>query len=286
MDVTLLLKASAGRGAHSADELRRVVAAAGHRVEIWSAKGEELRRALEHPRELVVVAGGDGTVGRVSKALAGRGVPLAILPLGTANNIATSLGICGTPAELARRWASAARLRVDVGSARGPWGEARFIESVGVGLLGKLLAPEVGDEIEDTEVARETARHLARSMPAAYHRVELDGEDLSGEYLLLEAMNIRCAGPNLWLADHARADDGRLEIVLAKESDRATLVALADAFASSPALLPTLSGRRLRIWCEPEDLHIDDRHGRALSEGHDLAQVDVELTEQGVDFLV
>jgi hypothetical protein len=47
-----------------------------------------------------------------------------------------------------------------------------------------------------------------------------------------------------------------------------------------------LSGRRLRIWCEPEDLHIDDRHGRALSEGHDLAQVDVELTEQGVDFLV
>ena len=43
--------------------------------------------------DAVIVAGGDGTVGKVAKRLAGTDVPLVVLPTGTANNIARSLGI-------------------------------------------------------------------------------------------------------------------------------------------------------------------------------------------------
>lgn len=286
MDVLLLVNPSAGQGEHATDELRQAVESAGHTVEIGSAKRARVQQALEHPRELVAVAGGDGTVGRAIKALAGRDIPLAILPLGTANNIATSLGIRGTPGELASHWATAKRRRVDVGTVRGPWGETQFVESVGVGLLGQLIAPEVGDEIDNTDAARETARQLARAMPATRWRVEIDGEDLSGDYLLLEAMNIRCAGPNLRLADHARAGDGRLEIVLATETERATLVALTDAFGTSRAFLPTRSARRFSIWSEPDDLHVDDAHGGQLAEWRGRARIDVELGHDGVDILV
>src|SRR5687768_7439178 len=48
--------------------------------------------------DALVAAGGDGTVARAARALAGSAMPLAILPLGTANNIATSLGINDDPA--------------------------------------------------------------------------------------------------------------------------------------------------------------------------------------------
>jgi diacylglycerol kinase family enzyme len=219
------------------------------------------------------------------KALAGGPVPMAILPTGTANNIATSLGILGDPATLALSWARGEIRQVDVGTARGPWGETRFVESVGVGLLAHLITPAVGDQLDGTDAARAEARRAARTLPARDRRVELDGRDLSGPYLLLEAMNIRCAGPNLWLAEHARAGDGRLEVVRALERDRAGLVALADTFGTSRAALPTERGTRLRFWCTAEELHVDDEHGTALGEWTGDAEVEVWLSESTVSVL-
>jgi YegS/Rv2252/BmrU family lipid kinase len=51
------------------------------------------RAALGEGVELVIAAGGDGTVSEVASVLAGTGVPLGIVPRGTANSVATALGI-------------------------------------------------------------------------------------------------------------------------------------------------------------------------------------------------
>jgi len=48
----------------------------------------------------VLVAGGDGTVGKVGRELIDSGVPLGVLPLGTANNLACSLGFTASPEEI------------------------------------------------------------------------------------------------------------------------------------------------------------------------------------------
>jgi diacylglycerol kinase (ATP) len=290
MKVTMLVNESAGAGDHSVDDLRRQLEAAGHRVEVGSSKGRKLERAIRHAvergDELVVAAGGDGTVGRVMKALTGRGLPLAILPLGTANNIATSLGIRGTPEELAARWTRPSRVHMSVGRVRGPWGETAFVESVGLGLLARLMSPEVVDGIDGLEAARDEARRLARSMRGSYWRMELDGEELSAEYLLVEAMNIRCAGPNVCLAVRERAGGGQLEVMLAGERERAMVEAHVLSEDELRAALQPRVGRRLRFWCEAEDLHVDDTHGEDLYEGGELMRVDVELTDRGVDILV
>ncbi|WP_194949662.1 diacylglycerol/lipid kinase family protein [Actinomyces trachealis] len=55
--------------------------------------GPQARQALRSGAELVVAVGGDGTLRRVAGEVAGSGVPLGILPLGTANLAARSLGI-------------------------------------------------------------------------------------------------------------------------------------------------------------------------------------------------
>ena len=49
--------------------------------------------AVHEGYDLVIAGGGDGTVGEVATGLVGTGVPLGILPLGTFNNIAHSLGL-------------------------------------------------------------------------------------------------------------------------------------------------------------------------------------------------
>lgn len=277
MRVTLILNPGAGNGSKTRAELERAIWAAGHEVEVRETKKKGIAKALRDPGDLVVVAGGDGTVGRAMKLLAGTSVTMTILPTGTANNIATSLGLRGDPERLAASWAKLKVRKVDVGKVTGPWGESRFVESVGIGLLGELIHPDVGDDIEGTDEARTEARRLARTLPAPFRRVELDGEDRSGNYLLLEAMNIRSAGPNLWLADHARVGDGKLEVVRALESDRPMLVALADAFGTSRPTLSTEQAKRVRLWCEADELHVDDDHGTELGGWTGEAVVDVCL---------
>src|SRR5438132_904355 len=60
---------------------------------IASQTAELLRNGVD----LVVVAGGDGTVSEVASTLVGKTVPLLIIPLGTFNNFARSLGIPADP---------------------------------------------------------------------------------------------------------------------------------------------------------------------------------------------
>ena len=73
----------AARGEHLLERLEQ----AGHDARLVSGR-KKLARQLEDPGELVAVAGGDGIVKEVAVALAGRKLPMAILPLGTANDIA------------------------------------------------------------------------------------------------------------------------------------------------------------------------------------------------------
>jgi diacylglycerol kinase family enzyme len=73
-------------------------------VDYVSTKDDDLKRALKHACDVVVAGGGDGTIGYVFTHLADRSIPIGILPLGSANNIARSLGIAETPAELAEQW--------------------------------------------------------------------------------------------------------------------------------------------------------------------------------------
>jgi diacylglycerol kinase family enzyme len=267
--VTLFHNPSAGDAPLTADQLQTILSDAGYQVRYQSTK-DDLSGALEDVGDLAVVAGGDGTVATVARALADTDIPLAVLPLGTANNIGKALGVFGDVRDIVAGWADAPRVAIDIGVVRGPFGERRFIEAVGVGVLAELIR-RGRDEVDDASaiVHRATDRALQllsgilRGAQATDIQVELDGDDLSGSYIGIEVMNVGFAGPNIPLAAQADPADGELDLVLLREDDRQRLLEYTvSRVESASALMPRLDvrrGRRVRLvppagW----STHVDD----------------------------
>src|SRR5438874_7406988 len=194
--ITLIHNPGAGRQpAGDAAKLRKLLSDAGYELRYQSAKEDGWKRALKKPADLIVVAGGDGTVAKVTRRMVGRGVPIGVLPSGTANNIARTLGLLERPfEELVRAWNRPRRIKLDVGIATGPWGERYFVESVGAGLFASVLAKPSSEKLKKAKNPVEGG--LRRLRKEAKHceplevRAQLDGKDISGRYLLMEAVNL------------------------------------------------------------------------------------------------
>jgi diacylglycerol kinase family enzyme len=299
--VTLIHNPGAGsQGEEDAQKLVALLGEEGHQVRLQSAKDDDWAQALEAPADVVAVAGGDGTVARVTKAMVGRGIPLAPLPAGTANNISRTLGLVGRHwEELVRGWKTARRMKLDVGVALGPWGKRYFVEGVGAGLFASLLSSNdprrklaaLKQPDERVAHALEMLKKRAAEEPAIDLRATLDGKDVSGRYLLFEAMNIPYVGPNLFLAPDSKPGDGTLDLVLVTEKERDRLVSYLSSWQENRerlAVLPSHSGKHLRIDWDGFDLHMDDElwpdgeRGRRKESG----VIDLRIEGHAVEFLV
>jgi diacylglycerol kinase (ATP) len=101
MRATLFHNPSAGHKADK-DDILAAMKLADFDVRYVSVKQDDVEQALDKKTDLIVIAGGDGTITEVTTKLPDRSIPVAVLPLGTANNIARSLGVAGN-ARSARR---------------------------------------------------------------------------------------------------------------------------------------------------------------------------------------
>src|SRR5215813_4090218 len=138
MRATLFHNPTAGHAA-TKDDILAAMKLADFEVRYVSIKNDDVEQALEKKTDLIVVAGGDGTISEVLTKLPDRSIPVALLPLGTANNIARSLGIAGTPQELVETWKIDKTHALDVGVVKASWGTNRFLEGFGVGVFAEFL---------------------------------------------------------------------------------------------------------------------------------------------------
>jgi len=266
MRISLLYNTDAGDGVSSAG-LRDVIEGLGHEVIHVVEKDDDLEQALDHAVELVVAAGGDGTVSRVASALAGRETPFAVLPMGTANNIAKSLGIGGDLRDMIARWQRARTMALDLGVLHGSWGESRFIEGVGAGLVPSGIVAMESTPVSEGERADSKLDRAVRGYLEVLSRLKprrwaltIDGKAIEGEFLLIEALNIRSVGPNLELARNVSPSDGYLSLVIAAEEHRKALAGyLEDRLAGRDGRLrlPTWRARHIDI-DGLDEMHVDD----------------------------
>jgi diacylglycerol kinase (ATP) len=264
MRLYLYWNRSAGGGL-SLDDLTSAIEGAGHSV-VRAIDDESELPSTIGDAECVVVAGGDGTVARAGRVLAGGPVPLAILPLGTANNIASGLEIRGDIEQLAGRWHDGQVVKIDVGVVDVRGSVQRFLEGVGCGLVTACIAEgkaTLAKDHPETHLAdaRELYLKSLRDLAPRRYDLSLDGERMSGEFLLVEVLNMPSIGPKLELTADANAADGLLSVVLLGESDRDALATyLATLGADSPARAGFRSWQVKTIEISGADrLHVDDR---------------------------
>lgn len=225
MKLIVIHNPGAGGGGWSADEVERLLRESGHEPEIVSSKGK-WRPALERDADAFVAAGGDGTVHRLIHALHMRDTPIAILPTGSANNVAYSLGF--SRSDLAQRvacWRENERI-VHLASVQA-FGESRqFLEAAGTGAFARIMGTGTGTRKSAGPVAllgmrRRMAREVLEGRPKPIF-TEIDGRVAEDEYLLLECMNLSHYGPRLRLAPHESPDVALLTVVGVRAAERET----------------------------------------------------------------
>jgi diacylglycerol kinase (ATP) len=243
-----------------------LIEAAGHEVVRVFDREAAIAELIDERTELVAAAGGDGTVSAAARLLSGRPVPLAILPLGTANNIARTLQGDASAEELVAGWNTATRCRVDVGVVRGAWGERRFLEAVGVGLVPTCIVSTEAEPLSGDDVATNLASALERygEILSAFKprrwTLRLDGEEMTGHFILAEVLNTQSVGPNIALSDDADPSDGYFDVVTAGEEHRDELAAyLRDRLEGRVGRLALPSRRARHIELQGQgDTHVDD----------------------------
>jgi diacylglycerol kinase (ATP) len=215
------------------------------------------RRGARQGYDAVVVAGGDGTVNEVVNGMAGSGVPLGLVPLGTGNVLGEVLGLrAGDIAGACRLVARGVPRSMDLGNLNG----RRFATMAGIGLdaaicantnslwkqwLGKLAF--VGQFMES----------LATVRPWCFE-AEIDGQPVGGEMWGVFVCNTAHYTWRIQMAPEALDDDGQLEFVLMRSCRRDELqraVAALFILGEPAELIPqmeVLPGRRLALRTAPE----------------------------------
>jgi diacylglycerol kinase family enzyme len=282
---TLLLhNPTAGASHPNGDELLRQLKAAGVRPKYQSSK-DDYSQTLRKQWDLVIVAGGDGTVARVARRLRDREIPLAILPIGTANNIARALGLNGDIKTLISHLGRSQPKRLDVGVARGPWGKRRFLEAVGFGTIAKTIAhsgPKPPNALR-IDMGREELQKYLEEAKAERFEVDVDGEVFAGEFLLVEIMNLGRTGPALPISFTAEHDDGLLDVVFVFKNDRAPMLAWLNNPENAPPPVTVRKGRCIRLKWEHSHARIDDR---VYLPPESASPIKITLEDKGVTVLV
>jgi diacylglycerol kinase (ATP) len=225
----IILNPYAGRwkGQRSMPAVEAALEEAGVEFDLVCTAGAD--HAIELAREAalggyspVVAAGGDGTIGEVVNGLMQTvgdqaAAPLAIIPLGSANDFIQTLG---TPADIrgACQLLRTGQVRtIDVGRVN----ERYFINDVGVG-----FEPQVTLESRKIKRLRGKLIYLVAVLRAvcdpiqAHMTIEWDGaQRISRPILMVSVANGRCTG-GFWLTPHAELDDGELDFIFADALSR------------------------------------------------------------------
>jgi diacylglycerol kinase (ATP) len=288
---------TAGEAEHSKEKLVRKIKAAGFECSYSSTKKEISEKRIPDSTDIIAVAGGDGTVRKIAEyycsgKVLNRRHPLALLPWGTANNIAKTLGIKGDPDEIIGRWKLDNRQNFDIGKVHVLKDNHFFLEAIGFGVFPKLIKTmrdrinKSNDPQEEIELALKTLRAIVEDYEPKSCEINIDGQTYSGKFLMVEVTNIRSIGPNLNIAPMSHFDDGEFDVIMIGEAQREALLDYIDRRIANgkdtPFFHTSLKARKVALNWGGRLLHIDDE----LVELDKFQKIEIEILRDVLTFLV
>jgi diacylglycerol kinase (ATP) len=178
--------------------------------------------------EAVIIAGGDGSLNAVAPALIKTGLPLGILPTGTANDLARTLGIPTEIEQAADLIAAGHKQQIDIGEVNGH----HFFNVASIGLsadLANSLTRETKRRFGRLGYALTALRVLSQARPFSAEITSPEGQ-ARVKTLQIAIGNGRYYGGGMAVEESARIDDGHLDLY-SLEVDRVwKLLFMAKAF--------------------------------------------------------
>jgi len=225
--------AGAGRAARVVPWLRtRVATSPGAELHVTRDAGEAEALAASAAQggcERVVAVGGDGTVQAVLNGLLGvsRGTELGVLPVGTGNDLARSLGLPVVADEAWRVATGPSTRRIDVARARNGEGRERWFASAGgIGFDAQVAAAMATRRGWRGGRAGYLLTTLAELRRFENQRITMTVDGVPGEHqvLLVAIANGAYYGGGMRIAPDAQPDDGLLDLCLVGDISRLTAI--------------------------------------------------------------
>jgi YegS/Rv2252/BmrU family lipid kinase len=218
MRVLVIVNPGASRAATATQELSRWFSEHASATFVRATSIDDLKQAIEDHganADRIVIGGGDGTISAALPQLLRLGKPLAVLPLGTANDFARTLGVPDDAKAAAETALGGREHRIDVGEVNG----RPFINVASVGLAAKVTQEQSGQLKRRWRVLSYVIS-LWRAASAArpfYLEIELDGAAAwYGAAYQVSIGNGRFHGGGLTVSDQAALDDGKFDLYLVR----------------------------------------------------------------------
>jgi len=214
------------------------------------------RESIAAGADLIVVAGGDGTINETAEGMIHSGVPLAILPAGTANVLATELRLGGNWERAVRRIAECRPRRIGVGKLVREGEEPRhFVLMAGIGLDAHIVyRVSAALKARTGKLAYWVAgwTMVGRSLPE--FEAVVDGRTVTCSFAL--AARVRSYGGDFEIAQETTLFDDTFEVVLFEGANAVSYVKYFAAMAINRLRgrsgVTILRAHQLHLW-HPKD---------------------------------
>jgi diacylglycerol kinase (ATP) len=279
MHVKLIANPGAGKAADAANNLKLVIGyleTNGLKVDVALAKPKEkatsiARKAIKNGYKILIAMGGDGTIEAVMRGIIGSKARLGIIPAGTENNIAKSLGIPTDLEEACALIVSDNTLKLDVGQVKSRNGEKFvFFEMATVGLSAAIYPDAnklANGKLSKIKSAAATVIH-EETKPKVFLTFNNESK-IEVETMLVMVSNTPTFGKNFMVAPKASLQDGLLDISTYPDFSKVELLgyyaAVSDGGYSGDGKVQHYQARKLKIKTSPKmDVMAD---GVALGKG-------------------
>jgi diacylglycerol kinase (ATP) len=229
--------------------------------------------------DLVVAAGGDGTVNETINGLARSGLPLALIPLGTANVLAAEIGLCTEPAAVARCVALGQPRPIALGAANG----RRFILMAGAGFDAHVVAGVTVPMKRWLGKGAYVLSTLRQLLAFDFPSYEVLTDNTLRHAASVIVTNARYYGGRFVCAPEASLESDTLQVCLFERGGR--LAALGYALALFSGRLPRLPSYRL---IEARRIEVRGRPGEPIQvdgDGIGRLNVAIEVLPRALDLV-
>jgi YegS/Rv2252/BmrU family lipid kinase len=238
----------------------------GWQQPLWLETTEEdpgramARRAIEEGVDLVLGAGGDGTIRVVCAALAGTDIPFGLIPAGTGNLLARNLGIPLDEAAALSVAFDGLEKRIDLVKVTfDDQASDHFAVMAGIGLDAMIMHgtnPDLKKAVGSAAYFFSAARNAKH--PALNTTIEMDdGAPMKRRAHVIVIGNVGYLQANIQLIPDAKADDGLLDVVIASPRGLRDWVRLTTRVLIRQRRpddqLDRLTGRRVKITVDRPD---------------------------------